>query len=702
MKGFIVFCLMLLILVPVPAFAGDEPIVLEEVVVTATRVERPIGTISSSVTVIDREEIEKSYAKTVGDLLRREVGVQVRQPRGLTGLRTGINMRGTGERGTGVLILKDGIPLTNKYLGRGTMLLNSMSVQDIERIEIVRGAASALYGSSAMGGVINIITRQAKPGFSGNVSLEGGNMDTAIGSLGLRYGAENFALRFAAEHKETGGYEYRDPWDPLWQLPEMTLNHISLGGDLLLGDSLLRVDFDNFQEDALVGRGTQQDITLETNKFRVSWKTPLRGFGEETVFNIKGYYFDDESNTISHRHNPATGKFDNFRSSSKHSGSDYGIMSQISTVLGNHRLVAGIDLSGANVDHHARTVGGGRGGGGGDRGGRGGDRGSGGIVVVEDRKFESTQSLWAVFVHNEMSLGERVILSAGLRYDHWENKDGRFFDHADGEWKEFPTVTDSAISPRGGIVYKLTEDTRLRASFGTGFRAPSLSDMYRSGPDGRRHYDLRNLELKSEKLDWSYDIGVDIQHHDNFTLSLTFYQSRLSDFLERNILQLGDQRIPVGTDSDGLDVRQMLNIGEVDIHGLEASLEFRLNEKWSAFVNHTYNVSKVRKHEQGPVIEGNYLPWSPRHTSVVGFTYDNPQLFTLSLSIENRSSRFARLDNVQEVPGFQMVNMRVSRELFEGLDIFANVENLTDESWMGGSETIGIPFNFLVGTRYTF
>ena len=197
-------------------------------------------------------------------------------------------------------------------------------------------------------------------------------------------------------------------------------------------------------------------------------------------------------------------------------------------------------------------------------------------------------------------------------------------------------------------------------------------------------------------------MGVETQPHENLNLSLTFYQSRLSDYLARETLLPGDPRIPDWVDPRGLPVIRQTNVAEVDIHGVEAGLEFRFNEKWSAFVNHTYNISKVREHKITPAVEGNYLPRSPRHISVVGFTYDNPQLFTLSLDITNRSSHFTRLDNREEVAGYYMVNMRASRELFDGMEVFANVENLTDEEWMEHPLNIGPPFNLLVGTRYTF
>ena len=665
------------------SFAEEAVVELGEVVVTATRVERLITDIPASVTVITREEIEKTYAKTVDDFLRREVGVQVRRLEGLaSSCGVAVRMRGTGGWTGRVLILKDGVPLNTRYTG-GVPFLNVLSIQDIERIEIVRGAASAIHGSAALGGVINIITRRADIGLSGDVSMEAGSFDTEIGSLGLRYGAGNFALRFAVERKQGSGHKSRYPWDPTdqgWRLTETELTQISLGGDLWLGESLLKVDFDNFRQDRLAARRDQWDTSRETNKYRASWETPLFGFGEETVFSLKGYYFDEDRISISHRINPDTREHDIFRHRTVIPTSDYGIMSQISTVLGNHRLVAGVDFSGASADRHQKFA-----------------------PPRKDTRFEGEQRLYAVFVNNEMHLGERVILSAGLRYDHWENIGGRFL--LDGAWKEIPKVTDSAISPRGGIVYKLNEDTRLRASVGTGFRAPSLFHMYHTGPCPTFDFRAGNPELKPERLDWSYDVGIEMQPHENFNLSLTFYQSRLSDFLAFVTHPAGDPDIPdwvVGV-APGLDVRQKINIGEMDIHGVEAELDFRFNERWSAFVNHTFNVSKIREHEIAPAYEGNYLCWSPRHISVLGFTYDNPRLFTLSLDITSTGSRFERLRNEVKVPGFHMVNMRASRELFEGMEAFINVENLTDEEWRGSRwVNVGVPFNFLVGGRFTF
>jgi outer membrane receptor for ferrienterochelin and colicins len=125
-----------------------------------------------------------------------------------------------------------------------------MSVEDIEKIEIVRGASSALYGSSAMGGVINIITRPARKKTAGSVSFEGGTFDTYIGNANIAAATDRFGLRASAGHKRTKGYEYYEgaKWKDYYKTPENELTNISVGGDIWLGESLLRLDYEYSME----------------------------------------------------------------------------------------------------------------------------------------------------------------------------------------------------------------------------------------------------------------------------------------------------------------------------------------------------------------------------------------------------------------------------------------------------------------------
>lgn len=152
------FLLMIIIMLTasLPAWAEEKTISLDEVVVTATRTEEDIDKISSNITVITQEDIKKSTATTVQDLLRSEEGIIVRDLYG-TGTQSTVDMRGF-ARGLNTVILIDGRKVNEIDLsGVGW---NTIPMENIERIEIVRGTESVLYGDNAMAGAINIITKK--------------------------------------------------------------------------------------------------------------------------------------------------------------------------------------------------------------------------------------------------------------------------------------------------------------------------------------------------------------------------------------------------------------------------------------------------------------------------------------------------------------------------------------------------------------
>jgi iron complex outermembrane receptor protein len=214
---------------------------------------------------------------------------------------------------------------------------------------------------------------------------------------------------------------------------------------------------------------------------------------------------------------------------------------------------------------------------------------------------------------------------------------------------------------------------------------------------------LANPDLEAEKMPWSYDVGFDMEPNDNLSLTFTWYQSRFKDFLGDKTLD--PSQVPsYFTPDPGMSVIQKVNMGRVDIHGVEAGLEYTFNSRWSAFVNHTYNVSKIKEYEEKPEVEGNYLSYSPKHMTKIGFTYDNADLFTLSLYITNVGSRFGDFENTdkKKLEGYQIVDIRVSRELFKGMELFLNLDNVTDEKYQQYYTTYNPPFMAMLGARYTF
>ena len=146
---------------------------LPEVVVTATRTSTPVADVGNSVTVISQAEIVNSQARTLPDLLRESAGVSVVQSGGPGG-QTSVFTRGLNSNQT--LFMIDGVRVNSPVFG--TAMLANLTPNQVERIEIVRGPQSTLYGADSVGGVVNIITRKGSGPLTGSATLEGGSYGT--------------------------------------------------------------------------------------------------------------------------------------------------------------------------------------------------------------------------------------------------------------------------------------------------------------------------------------------------------------------------------------------------------------------------------------------------------------------------------------------------------------------------------------------
>lgn len=669
----------------VPAIGAEEPdaarkVKVEKTVVTATRTETAVEKLPVSVTVITADEIEKMPVKTVDEVLDKAVGLQVRRNKGLsnTTSHTTIYMRGTGDSSR-VLVLKDGIPLNMAY-GGSVSILNTLALDNIEKIEIVRGASSALYGSSAMGGVINIITKRPAKTPSGSVGFEAGSLDTYIGNASISAGTDRFALRASAEHKRTGGYEYYEgeDWKDTYEKPENELTNVSIGGDIWLGESLLRLDYDYLLEDSLSATSTQYDGEQTNNDYMASWSLPV---GRRFDIGIKAYYFDSDSTSDARKYNGATSTFDTYYYDSSIPKDEYGALIQLDTRLGGHVVSLGSDLKWAECESEY-------------------------AYAEGDRNFSGKQDFYAFFVNDEVTLAQdRLTLNMGVRYDSWKNHSGEFYDSTTDTVRriDYPEKTEDAFSPRAGAAYKVNEKFKLRASFATGFKAPSLYDLYKSGPHGTTRFDLANPDLEAETMTWSYDAGFDAQPNDHLSINLSFYQSSFEDFLGEKTLT-ADEVPSWFTPDEGMAVIQPVNLGRVGIYGVEAGIEYKFDSQWSVFINHTYNVSTIESYDEDPTIEGNELSYTPRHMTKIGVVYDNPELFTLGVFLSNVGERYGDLENTdaKRLDAYQVVDLKISRRIFKGFELYGYVNNLTDENYKEYYTTYNPPLTVMAGAKYSF
>jgi len=189
------------------AHAADEPPVRENITVYGTRLAQPLTEAGSSVAVITAEDIEALGVDYAVDALARVPGVTVNQ-NGTFGGIASVRIRGAASEQT--LVLVDGVVTNDPSSPGGGFNFATLDVANIERIEVLKGPQSTLWGSDAIGGVVNIVTKQPQPGFGGNVYAEAGSYGTLRGGGEIAFGDERYDLRLAAVRHETDGISKAD------------------------------------------------------------------------------------------------------------------------------------------------------------------------------------------------------------------------------------------------------------------------------------------------------------------------------------------------------------------------------------------------------------------------------------------------------------------------------------------------------------
>lgn len=612
--------------------------ILNEIVITATKSETPYYQIGSSMSIINSDLIQQKQLKTIVDVLKEIPGLSVTQLGG-PGKQTSVFMRGTNSNH--VLVILDGVELNDPSSPSNAFDFSSLNVFDISRIEVVRGSQSTLYGSDAIGGVINIITKKGndKPqyyfegeagsnnyyrsslsalgsydklnysvfasrseskGISAANSIYGNNEKDGFANTNFSANLEynfiknwkaNFTYRFLKSNADLDqNNKFGD--DPNYTFKqEEHIMKINLSS--LLFDGLWKQDFSVSQirrfsnavdlPDA-VHKKISSDSYANGSRFKVDWQNNLYIVPQ----NILTFGFDNETEKAN---------------SSYNSNSDWG---PFNSVFPN----------------------------------------------------QSTNTL-GIYLQDQFEYDKSFFLTAGMRYD---------------SHKKFGSVTTFRIAP----VYFVKEtNTKIRSSYGTGFKAPSLYYLFDPA--------FGNPELKPEKSK-SFDIGIDqFFNNGNNSLSITYFINNIQDMF-------------------GFDKNfKTVNIAKAKTSGVEFIASAKINEI-TLTGNYTYT-NAIDDYELSPEYKQELLR-RPKNQFYFYANYNLKQNFDVNLSVKYVGKRidkdFSSFPAKRiTLPDYTLINLATSYKVNNLITIYGRIENLFDKKYedvlyygtLGRSFYLGVDFS---------
>jgi vitamin B12 transporter len=612
-----------LAILPVLALAAtaaaqtEEARKVEPVVVTATKIETPVAQLGASVSVVTGDDVQAYHYPSLDEAIRAVPGLEVSRS-GSAGKLSTLSIRGANSNQVQVLV--DGVRVKSPTTGQ--VDLSDISPDLIERIEIIRGPQSTLYGADAIGGVVNIITRKGRGPLSGSVQQEIGNYDTLAtrGSASGAWKLLDYAL--SASHLESNGQFKNDgrvglalPWDSalsfVWRY-----NHNDTGLPV-------KAVFPPPQPIVpIIDRNQRQ--TSETLVISVEGKSRPVPWWETRA------RFSRFTNHLAYTDAPDPG-FD----------FDSPVESRIDVERLEGEWVNAFFLApwttttvGLEYRHE-----------------EGDNRGV----------FHKATHTPAVFLEEQLRFLDRLFVSGGFRY-------------------EDNSAFGGAATGRGAIAYVFKPwGTKLRGSAGSGFRAPTINDLF--------FPDFSNPDLKPERS-VSWDAGIEQRlWRDRVRLGATYFHTDFTDLI---------QFVPIPV----FPFSTAINVGKARSQGLEFTSEVDVLPNLVVSVNYTYT-------DTTDLVTGNPLPRVPRHALNVGVTWEPIAKLSLFTQVYFRSEQFDTFGNVFN-SGWTRVDLggtyRIlgARGPLQGLDATLRVQNLLSE---GYAEVRGFPAlgaNVLAGLRARF
>ena len=624
------------------ASAQSETQMLPDTVVSANRVEVPSSEVGSAVTVITGEEMEARQIRIVADALRNVPGVSVNRT-GPRGLFTQVRIRGNEGNHTKVFI--DGVE-ANDPSGDVEFDFANLLAADIDRVEIIRGPQSALWGSDAIGGVINVITKRGTEGMRANGYLEAGSFETYSGNAALRGAGSNYRYAASGSFYTTDGVNMSRFGTEEDGYKNGTFN---LSGALSPTDSLelsangtyLANQVESDPQDFTPG-GPFEGLFVDGDLERKGDQFYGRAQGKLTTFGGQWEHVLGANYTHTDFKNTTDQQF-----TSSNTGGKSRIDYQTNVYFSTPEV--------ASADHTVTLY-----------------------AEYTDESFENTSAAFPAANQSEsistasvageylVGLWRRVFLTGSLRFDDNER---------------FKNATTYRVT---GAYVQAETGSKLHASMGTGVKNPGFFDLFGFFPNSF----IGNPNLNPEES-WGWDLGYEQKFFaEKLVVDLTYFRSELTDEIVTVLLPGGPPFLTTVANQTGDSNRQ----------GVELSVKAELAKDLFMTAAWTWTDAtdpdgrqEVRRPENVASVVLNYLLPSRRGNVNLNVQYNGP--------MQDNEFNFSTPQDRVDLPSYTLVTLSGAFNVNKEVQLFGRIENLLDqdyeEVWSAQSPGIG----FFAGVR---
>ncbi len=594
----------------------------DAIIVTATRAPTPIDRVASAVSVLDKLAIDRNQDIGVTELLLRTPGVSIARNGGY-GTNTTLRIRGAETDQTVVVI--DGVKLNDPASAGGGYNFANLLTGDAARIEVLRGPQSILWGSQAIGGVVNIVTPLPERALEGSLDLEGGSRKTISARAAIGGKAGPLAFRIGGQSFRTDGISAISPAFGGVEADGYSNQSVSGRAVLSLAKGL-SADIRGYYSDGRtdIDTSTADSLEFTLNREFVGYAGLNIDLFGGRLRNRIGYGY---TNTKRDNYNPALPRAQTFDSAGRNERIEY---------QGNLAITRWLNATFGVENERSRFS---------------SVSPPAALATPVPAPAIGTAELTGVYGQLSAQPLAGLTLTGGVRRD----------DHSRYGAK---TLFE------GGAAWALPTGTILRARYGEGFKAPTLFQLFS---------DFGNQALNPEQAK-GWEAGAE-QHLLGGTLSLggTYFERRTTDLIIFSSCTT-TATIPLCF-QPGTAIRRSgyyQNVSRSLAQGVEAVAAARIGPRVTIDGNYSYVLAEDRS---GGANQGRWLPRRPRETANASISYAIPQGPSAGVAVRWSGASFDNATNTVRLAPYALVDLRAEMPITPTIAFYARVENILDKSY---------------------